>query len=134
MKEKDDFVFIEHILDSINAIENFSIDLTLEELTSNRMKRNAIVREIEIIGEAAKNLSDNFKNKNKEIPWKEIIGTRDKAIHHYFDIDLGIVLGIIQNDIPDLKNKLLKIKKSGFGLFKGIPSFKKEDKLNSHFD
>lgn len=108
---KDDLAFIHHILDSINAIEDFSKNLSKEELASNRLKQSAIVREIEIIGEAVKNMSENIKNKHKEIEWKEIAGTRDKMIHHYFGIDLDIVWNIIKKDIPMLEKKIKKIKK-----------------------
>ena len=64
MSEKNDSVFIHHMLDSINAIEDFSIGLSKKELVTNRLKQSAIVREIEVIGEAAKNLSKTFKNLN----------------------------------------------------------------------
>jgi len=77
MKEQEDYVFLEHILESIEAIENFSKNLTLEILHRNRLKRSAIVRELEIVGEASKNISQKLKENHKEIPWKKIIGTRD---------------------------------------------------------
>ena len=108
---KDDLPFIEHILDSISAIEKFSKNLKKEKLMSNRLKQSAIVREIEIIGEAVKNISKNLKNKHREVEWKEIVGTRDKMIHHYFGVDLNIIWDIIKINLPDLKNKILKIKK-----------------------
>ncbi len=110
MTEKDDGVFIEHILESIQAIQEFSKDMNLDELSSNRMKRNAIFREIEIIGEASKNLSNNLKEKYKKIPWKEIAGTRDKLIHHYFGVNLDLLFKTIQEDIPELKKQIEKIK------------------------
>ena len=110
MNERDDLVFVEHILDSIKDIEKFSLGLTRERLSSNRLKQNAIVRSIEIIGEATKNISEYTKNKNKEIKWKEIIGTRDKMIHHYFGVDLNVVWRIIKEDIPMLKKQILEIK------------------------
>ena len=110
--EKNNSVFIKHILDSINAVENFSKDISKQEFGGNRLVQSAVVREIEIIGEAVKNLSEEFKNKNKEIPWKEIIGTRDKMIHHYFGIDLEIVWEIIKFGLPELKTQMLEIKKN----------------------
>ena len=112
MNEKNDLAFIEHILESINAIRDFSKDIIKEELTSNRLKQSAIVREIEIIGEAIKNISKDLKNKHPEIEWKEIVGTRDKMIHHYFGVDLNIIWEIIKNDLPDLKKHILKIKEN----------------------
>ena len=111
MTFKDDSVFLEHILESINAIEEFSRGISQQELISNRLKRSAIVREIEIIGEAAKNISEGIRGKYKEVNWKGIVGARDKMIHHYFGVDLDIVWGIITNDLPVLKKQIMKIEK-----------------------
>ena len=112
MIKKDDSVFIEHILDSIKAIEEFSEKMIKNELNSNRLKQSAIVREIEIIGEAVKNISEETKHKYKEVEWKKIAGTRDKMIHHYFGVDLDIIWSIIKKEIPILKKQILKIKES----------------------
>ncbi len=110
MNSKDDLPFIEHILDSINAIETFSKGLTRARFTSDRLRHSAIIREIEIIGEAVKNISDPLKNRHKEVEWKDIVGTRDKMIHHYFGVDLDIVWAIIKFNLPKLKKSILKIK------------------------
>jgi len=111
MNKKDDLVFVEHILDSINAIEDFSKGISREEITSNRLKQSAIVREIEIIGEAVKNISQDLKDKHKEVEWVKIAGTRDKMIHHYFGVNPDIIWAIVKDDLPVLKNKIIKIKK-----------------------
>ncbi|MFC1682100.1 DUF86 domain-containing protein [Nanoarchaeota archaeon] len=108
---KDDLIFIKHILESINAIEEFSKDIDKKELKSNRLKQSAIVREIEIIGEATKNISDSLKDKYPEIPWREISGTRDKIIHNYFGVDLNIIWDIIKLNLPVLKKQLSNILK-----------------------
>jgi len=108
---KDIAIFIEHITESIDKIEEYSENLTKEKLIKDSIIQDAIVRRIEIIGEAAKNLSDDFKEKNSFIPWREIIGTRDKIIHHYFGVNLDMIWEIITINIPDLKIKILKIKK-----------------------
>ena len=110
MKEKDDSIFIKHILESINAIEEFSKNINEKELHLNRLKRSAIVKEIEIIGEASKNISTELKKKYNKIPWKDISGTRDIMAHRYFGIDLLVVLKIIKEDIPKLKKQILQIK------------------------
>jgi len=112
MNKKDNFVFIKHMIDSINAVEDFSKNLSKEELSVNRLKQSAIVREIEVIGEAAKNLSKEFKDKNNKVVWKDIIGTRDIMIHKYFGVDLDIVWNIINEDLPKLKKQISKIEKS----------------------
>lgn len=109
MSAKKDLIFVEHILDSINAIDSFSKNLSEEELATNRMKRDAIVKEIEIIGEASKNISNSLKEKYREIEWTNIVRARDKMVHHYFGIDLEIVLGIVKDDLPILKRQVQKI-------------------------
>ncbi len=108
--KKDFYIFIEHILDSIEKIEEFTRNVSQSEFNRNIQLQDAIVRRIEIIGEAARNLPKNFTRKYPDIPWKEIIGTRDKIIHHYFGINLDIIWDIIKRNIPDLKRKLKEVK------------------------
>lgn len=110
MTEKDALIFLEHILESIKDIESFSRDVSKEELSKNREKLNAIVRSIEIIGEAAKNIPGSFKKEHPQVAWKEIVGARDVLIHHYFGIDLNILWEVIKKDIPILKKQILEIK------------------------
>lgn len=102
-------IFCKHIVQNIEKIESFTKGISRENLISDELKQYAVVRALEIIGEAAKNISVSSKKEHPEIPWKEIIGSRDKMIHHYFGVDLNIVWNIIQNDLPDLKKKLGKI-------------------------
>ncbi len=114
MIPKNDLLFLEHILESINAIEKFSKGLSPEKLISNRLKQSAIVREIEIIGEAAKNISESLKDGYKEVKWRDIAGTRDKMIYHYFGVNMNIVWGIITEDLPILKKQIADIKNNSF--------------------
>lgn len=108
--KKDPLIFVEHILDNIGDIENFSNGLSKDEISKNNLKQKAIIRSIEVIGEAVKNIPMSFRKEHPEIEWKKIAGTRDMIIHAYFDVDLDIVWGIIKKDIPDLKKKIEKIK------------------------
>ena len=108
---KESLIFIEHILQNIEDIDSFMRGVSKDELKKNKEKLNAIVRSIEIIGEATKNLPESFKNKYPKIPWKKIIGTRDLMIHRYFGVDFDAVWDIIKKDLPELKTKILKIKK-----------------------
>lgn len=107
--KKDPSIFLEHILGSIEKIEAFSKNLSKEDLSKSELNQYAIIRAIEVIGEAAKNLPDSLKNKYSHIPWKEIVGTRDKIIHHYFGVDLDVIWDIIKGDLPKLKKEIKKI-------------------------
>jgi len=107
---KDDSIFIKHILESIGYIDNFSKKLSKDKFLKDRLKQSAIIRELEIIGEASKNLSANFRKNNKKIEWNLIAGFRDKLIHHYFGINLERVWNIIEKDLPRLKEEIGKIK------------------------
>ena len=81
-------------------------DLTFEDFCLDRKTIDAVIRNFEIIGEASKQLSEELKLKNADIPWKEMIGTRNRIIHEYADVDLGIVWSIIELELEDLKAKL----------------------------
>lgn len=106
----DASAYIEHILENIKDIEEFSKNLTKNEFLKDKLRQKAIIRSIEVIGEAVKNISDNIKNKHKEIEWRKIAGTRDRIIHHYFGVELDIVWEIIKKDLPNLKKQINKIK------------------------
>ena len=110
MNKKEDLVFINHILDSINAIHTFLKGVPQEVFISDRLRQSAVIREIEIIGEAVKNISSQLQRKYPEVGWQNIAQTRDKMIHHYFGVDLGIVWGIVTRDLPILRKKMEKIK------------------------
>ena len=107
---KNPLVFIEHILENITDIESFVKGIKKEDFLKNKEKQNAVIRSLEIIGEAVKNLPNNLTTKYSKVPWKEITGTRDKIIHHYFMVDLDIVWSIVKEDISKLKREILKIR------------------------
>lgn len=88
--KRDPQVFILHILESIQLIEDYARDIILHEFQRNRAIQDAIIRRLEIIGEAVKNLGGPFKAKHSEIPWKSMAGMRDILIHEYFDVCLSL--------------------------------------------
>ncbi|KKQ35831.1 MAG: hypothetical protein US50_C0004G0020 [Candidatus Nomurabacteria bacterium GW2011_GWB1_37_5] len=105
-----DKTYIFHILDEIENIEKFLNNVSFESFIDDLKTAKAVERSLEIIGEAAKNLSDKFKKETEIVPWRDVGGLRDKIIHHYFDVDYKTVWDIIQNDLPKLKEILLKYK------------------------
>ena len=111
MTNHKDLPYLQHIMDAIENIENSIGNISREQFISSKDLIDANIRRIEIIGEAVKNLSKALKDKNKEIEWNKIAGTRDIVIHKYFNVDLGVVWNILKKDIPSFKEDLQKIMK-----------------------
>jgi len=78
--KRDDTVYLRHILDAIESIDNYTKGMSESEFLSNSMAHDAVVRQIEIIGEAARNVSDEFQNKYPKLPWSKMIGIRNKSL------------------------------------------------------
>jgi len=100
---KDDLLYIDHILDCIRKIDEFSSGLSLKEFRKNELVQDEIIRNIEIIGEASKKISLDTKKTYPDIPWKEIAGMRDKLIHDYLGVDVNVVWKTVKEDMPVLK-------------------------------
>ncbi len=96
------------MLDSIRKIELFVNGIDRENFFENSLVQSAVIMQLTLIGEVSKKISDDLKNK-VGLPWKEIAGFRDKAIHDYFDINLDVVWNTITIDLPPLKDGLHKI-------------------------
>lgn len=108
---KDPKIFLLHILESIEKIEEFTKGITKKEFFKSIKTQDAVIRRLEIIGEATKNLPKEFTQKHPEVPWGELARMRDKLIHGYFGVDLNLTFKIIKEDLPDLKKKILKVKR-----------------------
>lgn len=103
MKRRDYRDYLQDIIDSINDIESFIRGMSFEGFKKDRKTINAVVRSIEIIGEATKRISKTLKDKHREVPWKKMTGMRDKLIHEYFGVDVEILWKTAKDDIPPLK-------------------------------
>ncbi|TSC91757.1 MAG: hypothetical protein CEN90_221 [Parcubacteria group bacterium Licking1014_17] len=104
--EKSDSVFVQHIKDAIKTIVEHIGDVNRDEFLKNKLLQDAVIREIEIVGEASNRLSSGFHESNKHVPWDKIIGMRNMLIHGYFEVDLEEVWKTIQKDIPELGKAL----------------------------
>ena len=105
---KHDSVYVGHIADALNKIETYTQGVSYEQFMGNQMMIDAVLREMQIIGEAAKRLSQKFKDKHPDIPWRAITGFRDKAVHDYFDVNVMTVWETIEMDLPQLRQALIQ--------------------------
>ncbi|HHT9132200.1 MAG TPA: HepT-like ribonuclease domain-containing protein [Candidatus Tripitaka californicus] len=110
MKPKRDYkLFVKDIWDSINKIEEFTKGLGFEEFIKDDKTVSAVIRKIEIIGEAARNIPKSIKQKYPQLNWKGMTGMRDKLIHEYFGVDHEILWKVINEDIPSIKPPVKQI-------------------------
>ncbi len=103
---KDDRVYIEHILQSINRIQNYISGKDQESFAIDQLTQDAVVRQLEILGEATKRISKELRRKNPLIPWADMAGMRDILIHDYIDVDTDIVWKTASESINSLKDLL----------------------------
>lgn len=108
---RDYKLYLDDILEAAKRIEKYTKGLTLERLKRNELTIDGVVRNLEIIGEAVKNIPANVKDKYPGIEWKKIAGLRDILAHEYFGIDLEILWDIIENKLPELKKEISRLLK-----------------------
>lgn len=101
-----DKVRLQHILDAIDEVELYLLNVSYEQFLENSEKRFATIKQIEIIGEACNALSAKLKEQYAAVPWKPITGFRNISIHEYFGVNLQLVWEIAKNDLPELKDKI----------------------------
>ena len=106
---KDDRILLRHMLDAARKARGFIRGRSRADLDSDEMLALAVIRLLEVIGEAARNLSQDIRDSHPEIAWKQITGTRDRLIHGYFDVDLDIIWAILTCDLPPLVSSLEKL-------------------------
>jgi uncharacterized protein with HEPN domain len=111
MPKRGNKEFINDIKEAIERINNYTAEMSYDTFLLDPKTQDAVVRNIEIIGEATKNLSNDFIKKHKDIDWKNISGMRDKIIHFYFGVKWDIVWSAIKDKMPKLKSQIENILK-----------------------
>jgi len=106
MSKRTDKLLLEDIIEAIDNIIEYTANITVEEFMANKITKDAVTRNFEIIGEAANKLSKEFKDINSHIDWQGLIGFRNILIHDYFGVDYNIVWNIKTNHLPSLKEKI----------------------------
>lgn len=102
---KDDKVYLTHIKESIDKIFNYT-EGGYDVFKTDGLIQDAVIRNFEIVGEATKNLSTNFRQAHGEIPWRQIAGLRDVMIHDYMGVDIDEVWNVVENHLPSLKSAI----------------------------
>lgn len=106
---KSEKEYLKHILDEMDYLLDSSYEISEERFMRDATLQRAYTRSLEIIGEAVKGLSEEFRNKYPNMDWKGMAGMRDRLIHHYFGVDYEIVWDVVKNEIPTLKKQLREI-------------------------
>ena len=112
MSERSQALFLTDIIESISAIESYVTDRTFDQFATDRKTFSATIRELEIIGEAIRNISDEIKRAYPEVLWQEIRSFRNKITHEYFGIDARIVWDVVLNELATLKLQVTEIMES----------------------
>jgi uncharacterized protein with HEPN domain len=106
MPKRDADLLLEDIAAAIRKVENYKRGLSRQAFLSDEKTVDAVVRNLEIIGEAARQMPQDFAATHPEIPWQRIAGLRNRIVHDYFGLDLEIIWEVIETDIPELKSRL----------------------------
>ncbi|MCB0652307.1 MAG: DUF86 domain-containing protein [Saprospiraceae bacterium] len=109
MSKRSDKFLLEDIIESIDKIQKYTKNLSKDDFKEDDMRLDAVVRNFEIIGEAANRLSHEIQKEYQTVQWKRIIGFRNRIVHEYFGIDIEILWSIIENNLEDLKMKISEI-------------------------
>jgi len=111
MSKRGDIEFLSDIKEAVKRIKEYIKEMTLDKFLKDKKTQDAVVRNLQIIGEAVKNITADFKKKHTDIEWKKIAGLRDKITHYYFGVNWDIVWDVAKNKLPKLLGKIKDILK-----------------------
>jgi uncharacterized protein with HEPN domain len=107
--KRDVRIYLNDVLESIVRIEEYLAEITKEGFFKDSRTQDAVLRRLEIIGEAAKNVPQGFRDEHPQIPWKRLAGMRDVLIHAYFGVNLERIWKVVKEDIQDLRDRMRDI-------------------------
>lgn len=108
---RDELVYMHHILDAINTVQEYLQGVSEDQFNSTRLLQDGVIRQIEIVGEAVRHISKDMRKTYPQVPWQDVAGMRDKLIHDYFGVDIEKVWLTTQEDLPVLKTQVIGILK-----------------------
>lgn len=106
---RDPQVYLEDVLESIRRINTYVTGIDQDRLGADQLRLDAVVRNLEVIGEAVKQLPEELTRRQSHVEWRKIAGLRDILIHHYFGIDVGIIWDVVQNKLPSFEVQIRSI-------------------------
>lgn len=104
----NDNLYLNHILESISLIESY-LPNGEKDFYSSKLIQDAVIRNLEIIGEATKMISEDLRQREGQIPWRQMVGMRDVLIHNYFGVDNEIVWAVVENQLPKIKDMIERL-------------------------